>query len=100
MSLLPGRVNIISGASKTGKSAIILIIDYFFPVVWLWIGGIGVLSERARARAVEFVGDDDIRRRLPKGQATNPEATRLAPIPVPVSLDNGVPIRGSLITRE
>ena len=60
----------------------------------------GDISERARARAIEIVSDAEIRRRPPKAPATNPEAPRSAPIPIPVSLDNGVPIPGSLITRE
>ena len=49
---------------------------------------------------MEIVSDADIRRRPAKAPATTPEAPRSAPIPVPVSLDNGVPIPGSLITRE
>jgi hypothetical protein len=49
---------------------------------------------------MEIVSDADIRRRPPKAPAPKPEAPRSAPIPVPVSHDNGVPIPGSLITRE
>jgi hypothetical protein len=60
----------------------------------------GDLSERARARAMEIASDADIRRRPPKAPDPKPEAPRSAPIPVPVSLDNRVPIPGSLITRE
>ena len=60
----------------------------------------GDLSERARARAMEIASDADIRRRPPKAPAPNPAAPRSAPIPVPASLDNRVPIPGSLITRE
>jgi hypothetical protein len=60
----------------------------------------GDLSERARVRAMEIASDADIRRRPPKAPATKPEAPRSTPIPVPVSLDNGIPIPGSLITLE
>jgi hypothetical protein len=60
----------------------------------------GDLSERARARAMEIASDADIRRRPPKAPDPKPEALKSAPIPVPVSLDNRVPISGSLITRE
>ena len=60
----------------------------------------GDLSERARARAREIASDADIRRRPLKAPDPKPEALKSAPIPVPVSLDNRVPIPGSLITRE
>jgi hypothetical protein len=60
----------------------------------------GDLSERARARAMEIASDADIRRRPPKALDPKPEALKSAPIPVPVSFDNRVPIPGSLITRE
>ena len=36
----------------------------------------------------------------PKAPVPKPEALKSAPIPVPVSLDNRVPLPGSLITRE
>ncbi|MEY4565091.1 MAG: hypothetical protein RLY14_61 [Planctomycetota bacterium] len=55
----------------------------------------GDLSERARARAMGIVSDADIRRRPPKAPTPKPEAPRSAPIPVPASLDNRVPIPGS-----
>jgi hypothetical protein len=60
----------------------------------------GDLSERARARAMEIASDADIRRRPPKAPDPKPEALKSAPIPVALSLDNRVPIPGSLITRE
>jgi hypothetical protein len=60
----------------------------------------GDLSERARARSLEIASDADIRRRPPKAPTPNPAAPRSAPIRVPVSLDNRVPIPGTLITRE
>ena len=60
----------------------------------------GDLSERARARAMEIASDADIRRPPPKGPTPNPAAPKSAPIAVPVSLDNRVPIPGSLLTRE
>lgn len=49
---------------------------------------------------IERLVDRRVMFNFDKAPATKPEAPRSAPIPVPVSLDNGVPIPGSLITRE